>query len=187
MRRALLAALLTAATLAPSTHAAPPAPQVRDPRGDVAVTSHDILTGRLSSERRGAATLLRGDLKLAAAPALGVPNMYQISFVKGCDRFSLLYVWPGVAERATATLDYGDYCQMDSTSLADESTPVALEVRGTTIVWHAPFLYGLRLGDTVTHISAAACPKFCDPYAKTFGDLAPGLGKYVVGSDLPRR
>jgi hypothetical protein len=184
--RALLAALLAAVTLAPSAHAVPPRPQLVDPRGDSAIPSHDILSARLSSVLSGGRPHLRVELTLAAAPA--VPIEYMVAFANGCDELAFRYTWTGAAATSEAAIDHWDYCYRFGQRTPDDTFPVALSVRGTTLTWQMPYSHGIKRGSKIVHPVAASCAAMtCLDAVAPLTDSAREGRPYVVGSDLPRR
>jgi hypothetical protein len=198
MRRTFLTALVLGAVLGAPTAQAAPSAQLRDKAGDWAVPSQDVLSGRLSSARVAGKPVLRGELRLAAAPAAGVVTTYHFGFGIGCHNYSFGYVWPGAAQAAQASLDYYDFCtERDGTRQLPDKTYVAtVTVRGSTIVWQAAYAGHIVRGARVAGFSAIACPVLGGiagggtnvPNTEVWtGDVAWSQGRYVVGSDLPRK
>lgn len=194
MRRTLLAALAALALAAPAAHAAAPAPQVTDPRGDWHVPSQDVVSGRISSVLVRGAPHLRGELRLAAPPATGVPASYELTFGIGCAGYGFTYAWDGLPEGGTATLDQWDWCfdELQPWSDPEIRLPVTFAVRGSTLTFQTPYTGGLRRGQRAKRFHIQACQRICGvtvaaAVGADVGDHASSNAVYVVGSDLPRR
>ena len=197
MRRVAIVAFLAGVAFAPTAMAAP-YPQLYDRAGDSTLPSNDIVSGRLSSFWSGTTPRLKGELRMLAAPAVGVPSNYAFMFGVGCKSYSFSYEWAGGAKDGAATLDMCDDCKpREGGVLGDEpdvSVPATFAMKGTTLTWDAPYAGGLKRGQRVETFAAGACPQVCgvafdfDPNEPMLtGDLAWMKGRYVLGSDLPRR
>lgn len=105
MRRTavLLAVVAAAATCAPAVAATSHTvkPQVYDAAGDWKVAGQDVIDATFTAT----AKQLRADLHLAAAPATGVPGLYDAVLLVGCSAYSFHLTWTGAAGTSTATLD----------------------------------------------------------------------------------
>lgn len=195
MRRTAIVAFLAGVAFAPAAMAAP-YPQLYDRAGDSTLPSNDIVSGRLSSFWSGKTPRLRGELRMLAAPATGVPSNYAFLFGVGCKSYSLTYDWAGGATDSAAALEFWDDCTPRETAVdePDASFPANFTLKGTTLTWDAPYAGGLQRGQRVEGFAAGACPQVCgvafdfDPNEPMLsGDLAWTKGLYVLGSDLPRR
>ncbi len=201
MRRWLVVVLLSGVVASAAPAHAAPSPQVTDPKGDWQVASQDVLSARLSSRYVGGKPSLRGELRLAAVP--DVPTTYRFNFGLGCSSYSFAYVWPGVAQGASATFERWDYCAPPAAvpeapkTTADATFPVTFAVTGTTLVWQAAYAGGIKKGVRVANFAALACTVLGGVVAGDTttgshevwaGDIAYSANRYyVVGSDLPRR
>jgi hypothetical protein len=195
MRRTFAAAVALVA-LSGTAHSAP-APQLRDRPGDWSVASQDIVSGRVSSTRAGKKLFLRGELKLAAAPA--APTMYRFKFViDGCHEYGFVYIWTGSGEQSDAFLDHTDYCRVRyAWELPGEDRyPVTFGVRGTTLTWQTPYVGAIKKGAPVDMFAGLACSSLCGVQVRGLPVATPGValgdeaftdGWYRVGSDLPRK
>lgn len=198
VRRTLLTALFVAVAGAlPPAHAAP-SPQLTDPVGDWAVQSQDFSWARVSSVLVGGRPHLRGELRLVAAPA-GAPTTYGFWLGAGCAQYGFRYEWTGVAERSTPTFDKTVYCgDRDTVTVGpDQTWPVTFAVNGTTLTWTVPYVGGVAKGLVIDGFVAQACSTACGVWVGTdwddeghavwTSDVGLQRGRYVVGSDLPRR
>jgi hypothetical protein len=183
VRRALVAASLSAVALVPSAHAAPPL--VTDVTGDTRIPGYDLVSARLSGVLTGRRPTLRAELRLAAGPS--APVEYDFGFVSGCDMYMFRYTWVGVAEQSDAALDHWDYCYRNETSAPDATYPVDIVVTGTTLTWTVPYVLGIHRGAKAVQPFAASCQKTWCFDAVPVTDYAESDRTYVVGSDLPRR
>ena len=196
MRRTAIVAFLAGVAFAPAALAAP-SPQVLDRAGDATLKSQDVVSGRLSSVWAGKTPRLRGELKLLAAPAVGVPSNYAFTFGVGCVSYSFTYDWNGGAGKDAASITKWDFCtERDAVtgSQADATFPATVTLKATTLTWDAAYVDGLKRGSRIEGFSAGACTHVCgvvmsmdpsEPMAA--GDLAWSSATYVLGSDLPRR
>jgi hypothetical protein len=194
MTRPLLAALAALALAAPSTHAAPPAPQVTDARGDWSLASQDVLSGRVSSLLVRGVPQLRGEIALAAQPAAGAPATYELTWGIGCAGYGFTYTWNGVPGGGSATLDQWDWCWDELQPWSDPEIrfPVTFAVRGSTLTFRTPYVGGIRRGQRAKRFHIQACTRVCGATVGVapsveLGDYASSNASYVVGSDLPRR
>lgn len=198
VRRALPLLLAVVAAASPATAA--PAPQVTDPAGDWGVASQDVLWARLSSTGTKAAPVLRGELRLAAAPAPGTTSRYWLGFHVGCVAYRFTYVWSGAPQGSGATLEEYSYCAGTAAPVrnpVDRTYPVTVAVKGTTVVWQAAYAGAIRRGARAGTFYVFACVPNCGVrFVNTSsgredevltGDVAESDARYVIGSDLPRR
>jgi hypothetical protein len=179
------------ALLVPAAQAAP-APQLTDPKGDWQTAGQDVLWGRLSSVRGDRGPEVRGELRLAAPPT--VPGtVYRFAFTfDDCHEYSFAYQVPGAADSRPALnptqpgMNYSDRC--DDVPGPDTSYAVSAVVTGDTIVWQAPYVGHIQRGAIVRTFAGLACASAtCGLGVVPAGDLAAATGRYVMGSDLPRR
>jgi len=190
----MLAALAALALATPGVQAAP-APQVTDPAGDWYVPSQDVVSGRISSVLIRGVPHLRGELRLSAPPAIGVPSTYDLTFRIRCTYYSFALAWDGMTPSGAA-FDHWDWCYEDPEPYGgpEGKLPVTFSVRGSTLTFLTPYVAGIRRGQRVTRFGISACPQYMcgvstrapDVDVRT-GDLAGSNASYVVGSDLPRR
>jgi hypothetical protein len=197
--RHLLAALLGGAVALATPALAAPSSQLGDPKGDWAVASQDVLSGRLSSVLVAGKPVLRGELTLAAPPAAGVVSTYNFGFQVGCEYWSFNYIWPGTAQAAQADLEMWSYCTAPGQvpkEQPDAKYAVTFAVAGSTLTWQAPYAGTIRKGAKAGTFAALACPvvggvAFGNVDGKATevwtGDIAFSQAVYVIGSDLPRR
>lgn len=190
MKRFLATAAALAVALAPDAHAAS-RPQMNDPKGDSGTPARDVLWGRLSSVRGDDGPEVRGELGLAAPPT--VPGtIYRFAFHIGCHEYSFAYQVPGAGDSRPAvnptqpSMNYFDNCAGLPGSDADY--PVSATVKGNVIEWRAPYVGHIARGAIVRQFEALACLTLtCGEPVVATGDKATSAGRYVMGSDLPRR
>jgi hypothetical protein len=199
MRRTLWTALLGGVVVLAPVALAAPSPQIADKKGDWQVASQDVTSGRFSSALVAGKPNLVGELTLAAAPAAGIESMYALNLVVGCDGYTFSYIWTGVTQGSKATLDHYDFCNQHPATdpQPDDSTPVALAVKGTTLTWQVPYTGKIVKGARATSFSAVGCSavgavffgdSITGAHEVDTGDIALGGNRYyVIGSDLPRR
>jgi hypothetical protein len=198
MRRTLLAALVAAVAVLPSTAQAAPSPQIVDKKGDWAVDAQDILTARVSSVLVAGKPALRAEMSLAAAPS-AVPATYRFGFMKGCVGYGFSYDWKGTATGSTAQFFRQEcYTGAEKPGETPKTTtlPATATVKGATLTWTTPFAAGIARGARVTDFFAwvydvpfgTVGNDTVTGYTEFYtGDVAYSRATYVVGSDLPRR
>ena len=193
MRRLAPALAAFLALAAPA--GAAPGPGITDPKGDWPVASQDVLSAKLSSALAGKTPVLRAELQLAAAPD-GRPATYAVGFSIGCHGYAFDHSWTAANGYQTA-LHHTAYCSRSAAppkAGPDEKLPATVTLKGSTLVFEAPYVSEIKKGVKVTYLTAWGCAYACmwvgvnwDDAQVSVGDLAYGDISYVVGSDLPRR
>jgi hypothetical protein len=192
MRRTLLAALVAGVATFTSTAQAAPSPQVRDPKGDWQVASQDVLSARVSSVLVSGRPALRGELTLAAAPA--VPTTYKLYFYAGCIGYGFTYDWHVDAAHSAAKFTRSD-CPAEIAEVVPKTQdfPATVTVKGTTLTWVAPYAGGVKRGTKVTGfaamvytapVGAVESDSWTGYHEAYAGDVGYSDAVYVVGSDL---
>jgi hypothetical protein len=186
MRRTSLLPLLLPLLLAAPATAKPAAATIKDPKGDWAVASEDVLAARLEGLVAKGAKTLHATVTLAAAP--DAATTYYVAFVDGvCNSWELSVQGLGTqAQRAVLTrYTCGD--STDAASVVGESVAVTAVAHGTTVEFSAPYALGLRHGTKVDGLLAAAAVRYASwgvgMDSDTFytdGDIARGNSSYVL-------
>lgn len=194
MRRTalLLAVVAAAATGAPAVAATSHSvkPQVHDAAGDWKVPSQDVLDATFTAT----AKQLRADLHLSAAPATGVPALYDAVLFVGCAAYSLHYTWTGSPTGSKATLDRYS-CGTGNVAMDEitggqpaESTPATatMTASGLRIVAAptAALHRGVRAGAMAeVRLSPVILGTGLDTNNPSYGgDIAGGDGYFRLGS-----
>lgn len=192
MRRIAPALLALLALAGPATAA--PRNGISDPKGDWPVAGQDVISAKLSSALVNGKPVLRGELRLAEAPGAG-PASYVVAFSLGCHSYAFDKSTQATGEHVA--LSYSDYCTPEDDDPvrvgADKEYPATVTLKGSTLVWQAPYVGHVKRGARVEGLIAWGCARVCTGFGAsveemtTVGDLAWGEMLYVVGSDLPRR
>jgi hypothetical protein len=190
---ALLAVVAAAATGAPATAATshPPKPQLHDAAGDWKVPSQDILDATVTATAKE----VRADLHLSAAPATGIPGIYDVAMYAGCTLYSLHFTWTGGLPGSKATLD--QYACDTGDATTDElnglqpvaSTPATATVTSTGLRIVAAPTGGLHRGARVSLLAEARAepvivfsPGTNLDQPSYGGDIGIGNGAFRLGS-----
>jgi hypothetical protein len=160
VRRYVLTAVAVALLAAGPAGAAPPRNGFKDPAGDWAVKSQDILDVRVSAVRIGKTPALRAVITLAA-PYDGVAGYgVGVSPYTTCETWVLKASGIG-GDRQDARLEHvlcGEPGRYYTT--AHPSAPATVSVAGNTVTVTAPYAVGLKKGLRLRGASASASVMF---------------------------